>query len=62
MPAWGGRDSRVGNNPFVIAVPRKKGHIVLDMALSQYSYGKLQTTRLKAANCRFPVASIRTAT
>ncbi len=54
MPAWGGRDSRVGNNPFVIAVPRKKGHIVLDMAMSQYSYGKLQTTRLKGRKLPFP--------
>jgi 3-dehydro-L-gulonate 2-dehydrogenase len=54
MPAWGGRDSRVGNNPFVIAVPRKKGHIVLDMAMSQYSYGKLQTTRLKDRKLPFP--------
>jgi 3-dehydro-L-gulonate 2-dehydrogenase len=54
MPAWGGRDSRVGNNPFVIAVPRKKGHLVLDMAMSQYSYGKLQTTRLKGRKLPFP--------
>jgi 3-dehydro-L-gulonate 2-dehydrogenase len=54
MPAWGGRDARVGNNPFVIAVPRKKGHIVLDMAMSQYSYGKLQTTRLKGRKLPFP--------
>jgi 3-dehydro-L-gulonate 2-dehydrogenase len=54
MPAWGGRDSRVGNNPFVIAVPRKKGNIVLDMAMSQYSYGKLQTTRLKGRKLPFP--------
>lgn len=54
MPAWGARDTRVGNNPFVIAVPRKKGHIVLDMAMSQYSYGKLQTTRLKGRKLPFP--------
>ena len=45
MPAWGGKNSRVGNNPFVIAVPRKAGPLVLDMAMSQYSYGKLQVTR-----------------
>ena len=30
-----------------MAVPRKNGHIVLDMAMSQYSYGKLQQTRMK---------------
>ena len=47
MPAWGGKNIRIGNNPFVMAVPREKGHIVLDMAMSQYSYGRLQTARLK---------------
>ena len=37
-----------------MAVPRKEGHIVLDMAMSQYSYGKLQVTRLK--NQKLPYA------
>jgi 3-dehydro-L-gulonate 2-dehydrogenase len=41
MPPWGGIDPRLGNNPLIIAVPRKDGHIVLDMAMSQYSMGKL---------------------
>jgi 3-dehydro-L-gulonate 2-dehydrogenase len=54
MPAWGGKNPRLGNNPFVMAVPRKKGHIVLDMAMSQYSYGKLQVTRLKGEQLPFP--------
>jgi 3-dehydro-L-gulonate 2-dehydrogenase len=54
MPSWGGKDIRLGNNPFVMAVPRKKGNIVLDMAMSQYSYGKLQVTRLKGATLPFP--------
>jgi 3-dehydro-L-gulonate 2-dehydrogenase len=54
MPAWGGADTRLGNNPFVIAAPRKKGHVVLDMAMSQYSYGKLQTTRMKGKTMPFP--------
>ncbi len=54
MPAWGGKNSRLGNNPFVMAVPRTKGHIVLDMAMSQYSYGKLQVTRLKGEELPFP--------
>jgi 3-dehydro-L-gulonate 2-dehydrogenase len=54
MPAWGGKDTRIGNNPFVMAVPRKKGPIILDMAMSQYSYGKLQTTRLKNELLPFP--------
>ncbi len=42
MPPWGGTTPTLGNNPLVIAVPGPNGHIVLDMALSQYSYGKLQ--------------------
>lgn len=54
MPAWGGKNTRVGNNPFVMAVPRDKGNIVLDMAMSQYSYGRLQTTRLKGKQMPFP--------
>lgn len=47
MPPWGGREKRLGNNPFIIAIPHKEGrHILLDMAQSQYSYGKLQTYSL----------------
>ncbi|MEO6520786.1 MAG: 3-dehydro-L-gulonate 2-dehydrogenase [Mucilaginibacter sp.] len=41
VPPWGGIDPRLGNNPLIIAVPRKDGHVVLDMAVSQYSFGKL---------------------
>lgn len=53
MPAWGSKSSCIGNNPFIMAVPRKEGHIVLDMAMSQYSYGKLQVTRLKTEKLPF---------
>lgn len=41
VPPWGGTEPRLGNNPLVIAVPRPGGHVVLDMAVSQYSFGKL---------------------
>lgn len=54
MPAWGAKTIGIGNNPFIMAVPRKEGHIVLDMAMSQYSYGKLQVTRLKNEKLPFP--------
>jgi 3-dehydro-L-gulonate 2-dehydrogenase len=54
MPAWGSKKARLGNNPFVMAVPRRKGNIVLDMAMSQYSYGKLQVTRLKGEELPTP--------
>ncbi|WP_214071465.1 3-dehydro-L-gulonate 2-dehydrogenase [Mucilaginibacter sp. dw_454] len=39
---WGGTTPTLGNNPLVISVPRKEGHVVLDMAVSQFSIGKLQ--------------------
>lgn len=42
MPAWGAIDRRLGNNPFVIAVPYKSEAIVLDMAMTQFSYGKME--------------------
>ena len=54
MPAWGAKSGGIGNNPFIMAVPRKEGHVVLDMAMSQYSYGKLQTTRLKGQKLPYP--------
>ena len=38
MPAWGAKTIGIGNNPFIMAVPHKSGHVVLDMAMSQYSY------------------------
>ena len=41
LPAWGTAVPTVGNNPLVIAIPRPQGHIVLDMAMSQFSYGTL---------------------
>ena len=42
LPPWGAREPRLGNNPLVIAVPRADGHVVLDMAMSQFSYGTLE--------------------
>ena len=45
LPPWGGREAAIGNNPLVIAVPRAKGPVVLDMAMSQFSYGALERYR-----------------
>ena len=45
VPPWGGSEPAIGNNPLVIAVPRAKGHVVLDMAMSQFSYGALESYR-----------------
>ena len=48
MPAWGGMDRKIGNNPLIFAVPRSNGeHVVIDCAVSQFSYGKLEDCRLK---------------
>lgn len=53
-PAWGALDSKLGNNPLVMAVPYQGEAIVLDMAMSQYSYGAMELYRLKGE--RLPVA------
>ena len=45
QPPWGGVEAGIGNNPLVIGVPRAKGHVVLDMAMSQFSYGALESYR-----------------
>jgi 3-dehydro-L-gulonate 2-dehydrogenase len=47
LPPWGASDPRLGNNPIIIAVPRRAGNIVLDMAMSQFSYGAIESYRLK---------------
>jgi len=49
LPPWGATAPRVGNNPLVIAVPRplNGAHVVLDMAMSQFSYGALASYRLR---------------
>ncbi len=41
MPVWGATSPTLGNNPIIIAVPRPGGHVVLDMAMSQFSYGTI---------------------
>ncbi|HKK12386.1 MAG TPA: 3-dehydro-L-gulonate 2-dehydrogenase [Flavobacteriaceae bacterium] len=54
MPPWGGKDNRIGNNPLVISIPQTKGHIVLDMAMSQFSFGKINDYKLKGEKLPFP--------
>ena len=54
LPPWGGISPALGNNPLVIAVPRASEHagavatqgpVVLDIAMSQFSYGALASYR-----------------
>src|SRR5690625_7290029 len=43
----------MGNNPFVIGLPRERGPVVLDMALSQYAGGVMTGYALRGE--RLPV-------
>jgi 3-dehydro-L-gulonate 2-dehydrogenase len=54
MPAWGTKKWNVGNNPIVFAMPGNPHHVVLDMALSQFSYGKLESYRLRGEELPVP--------
>lgn len=54
MPAWGAVDNKLGNNPLVIAVPFENEAIVLDMAMSQYSYGQMEKKKLDGSMLDFP--------
>ena len=54
MPAWGAVDAHLGNNPFVIAVPYNHEAIVLDFAMTQFSYGKMETYKREGKKLPFP--------
>ncbi len=55
MPAWGGQDRKIGNNPFIMSIPRSNGkHAVIDCAVSQFSYGKIEEARLKGQQLPVP--------
>ena len=54
LPPWGVDTPRIGNNPIVVAVPRARGHVVLDMALSQFSFGALAGYRARGESLPVP--------
>jgi 3-dehydro-L-gulonate 2-dehydrogenase len=55
LPAWGAASPTLGNNPLVIAVPGAEGrHIVLDMAMSQFSFGALSAYAARSAQLPVP--------
>jgi 3-dehydro-L-gulonate 2-dehydrogenase len=55
VPAWGSTVPTVGNNPFVMAVPRPGGeNLVIDMAMSQYSFGSLAAYAKREQPLPFP--------
>jgi 3-dehydro-L-gulonate 2-dehydrogenase len=47
MPAWGAIDARMGNNPLVFALPFRGEAIIVDTALSQYSFGAMEQASMK---------------
>jgi 3-dehydro-L-gulonate 2-dehydrogenase len=54
MPAWGAIDPKLGNNPVVFALPYNNEAIVLDMAVSQFSYGILETYKRRDEQLSYP--------
>jgi 3-dehydro-L-gulonate 2-dehydrogenase len=54
LPPWGATQPGLGNNPMVLAVPRKAGHVVLDFAQSQYSYGTLEQKQRTGERLPYP--------
>ncbi len=55
MPAWGAKDRRIGNNPLIISIPKSNGkHVVLDCAMSQFSYGKIEQCELNSEQLPVP--------
>jgi 3-dehydro-L-gulonate 2-dehydrogenase len=54
MPAWGAKDSRLGNNPLVLALPYNSEAIVLDFAMTQYSYGKMEAAQMEGSVLPYP--------
>jgi 3-dehydro-L-gulonate 2-dehydrogenase len=59
LPPWGATTPAVGNNPLVLAVPRRdaagaSAPIVLDIAMSQFSYGTVQAYRERGELLPFP--------
>jgi len=53
MPPWSGKENRIGNNPFVVSIPRKEGNVILDMAISQFAFGKINDYKLKGEKLPF---------
>jgi 3-dehydro-L-gulonate 2-dehydrogenase len=54
MPAWGAKDRRIGNNPFIMAIPHASGHVIVDAAMSQFSYGHMEVAKMKGEQLSVP--------
>jgi 3-dehydro-L-gulonate 2-dehydrogenase len=54
MPAWGAKDRRIGNNPLVMCLPREEGHVMVDGAMAQFSYGASESAKLAGRQLPVP--------
>lgn len=54
MPAWGAKDRRIGNNPLIMCVPKSDGHVMIDGAMAQFSYGAIEKAKLDGTQLPVP--------
>ncbi len=54
MPAWGAKDRRIGNNPLIMTVPKPDGHIMVDGAMAQFSYGAIEAAKIAGRELPVP--------
>jgi 3-dehydro-L-gulonate 2-dehydrogenase len=54
MPPWGTVSSKLGNTPVIISIPRGDAPVVLDVAMSQFSYGKMEMQQLRGESLPMP--------
>ena len=54
MAYYGTRESLLGTVPLIIALPREKGPVVVDVSMAEFSYGKLELARLKGQELPVP--------
>jgi 3-dehydro-L-gulonate 2-dehydrogenase len=54
MPPWGSAAKKIGNNPLTLCVPYDGKHVLLDMAMSQYSNGKLEVLQRRGERLPLP--------
>jgi len=54
MPAWGAKDRRIGNNPLIMCLPKKDGHILVDAAMAQFSYGAIEAAKMAGKQLPVP--------
>lgn len=54
MPAWGGTNPKIGNNPLIFCAPKKGGHVMMDGAMAQFSYGAIESARMAGKQLPVP--------